>query len=344
MYFNNGESSSAEKIFSSISKKDVVLWTEMIAGHSRLTDGESAVKFFRGMSQEGHKIDSFALSSAVSACADLAAMKQGEIIHSVAIKTGHDVEMTVCGSIIDMYTKIGDLQAAELILSQVDAPDLKCWNSMLGGYGHHGKAEAAFRVFDEILKLGLKPDLITFISMLAACSHCGLVEKGKFLWTCMKENGLTPGPKHISCMISLLSRAGLLEEAEEMILELPSNDSYLGLWRTLLSSCVSNRNLPVGVRAAERILSRDEEDCAANTLITNVYAATGRWDDVAKMRKKVRGLMLEKDPGLSWIEDMNTTHVFSSGDQSHPEVNSVQAELHRLQGNLTIAQLFIGHL
>ncbi|KAK2998946.1 hypothetical protein RJ639_024594 [Escallonia herrerae] len=320
MYFNNGESSSAEKIFSSISKKDVVLWTEMIAGHSRLTDGESAVKFFRGMPQEGHKIDSFALSSAVSARADLAAMKQGEIIHSVAIKTGHDVEMTV------------------------DAPDLKCWNSMLGGYGHHGKAEAAFRVFDEILKLGLKPDLITFISMLAACSHCGLVEKGKFLWTCMKENGLTPGPKHISCMISLLSRAGLLEEAEEMILELPSNDSYLGLWRTLLSSCVSNRNLPIGVRAAERILSRDEEDCAANTLITNVYAATGRWDDVAKMRKKGRGLTPEKDPGLSWIEDMNTTHVFSSGDQSHPEVNSVQAELHRLQGNLTIAQLFIGHL
>ena len=60
----------------------------------------------------------------------------------------------------------------------------------------------------------------------------------------------------------------------------------------------------------------------------------GRWDDVAKMRRKIRELVGEKDPGLSWIELLNGTHVFSSGDQTHPEVDDMQLELLSLKQNL----------
>ncbi|CAK9185442.1 unnamed protein product [Ilex paraguariensis] len=334
VYFNNGETELAERVFTSISEKDVVLWTDMIAGYSRAGDGESAIKFFCGMSQEGHKIDSFALSSVLSACAELATLKQGEMIQAQAVKTGYDVEMSVCGSLIDMYAKIGDLQPAELIISQVTNPDLKCWNALLGGYGLHGKAEEALRVFSEIPKHGLRPDQVTFLSMLSACGHCGLVDMGKFLWTHMKELGLRAGPKHYSCMVSLLSRAGLLEEAEKMIIASPFVDNYLELWRTLLSACVLTRNTKIGIHAAEQVLSISTEDSATNVLLTNLYAAAGRWDRVKEMRRKIRGMVLEKDPGLSWIEVKNSFHVFTSGDQSQTKVGEMQTELHRLQGNL----------
>ncbi|KAM7510282.1 hypothetical protein LguiB_009157 [Lonicera macranthoides] len=338
MYFNNGEAGSAQKIFSFIIKKDVILWTEMITGYSRTGNGENAIECFHKMSQEGLKIDSFSLSIALSACADLATLRQGEIIHCQVIKTGHDVEMNVCGSLIDMYAKIGDLQTAESILYQVKNPDLRCWNSMLGGYGHHGKAEEAFKVFDEMLKRGLKSDQVTFISLLAACSHCGLIDKGKFLWTYMKENGLKPGPKHYSCMVSLLSRAGLLNEAEEMIEQSPFSGDYVDLWRTLLSSCVSCGNLNIGLRVAERILKIDGEDSATNILLTNLYAAVGRWDCVAEMRRKIRGSMVERDPAVSKIEVAKGIHAFSSGDRSHLWVEEMEAELYRLRGNLMLLE------
>ncbi|KAE9596633.1 putative DYW domain-containing protein [Lupinus albus] len=48
----------------------------------------------------------------------------------------------------------------------------------------------------------------------------------------------------------------------------------------------------------------------------------------------MRGLMVEKDPGLSWIEAKKDIHVFSSGDISHPMADEVQAELHRLKRNM----------
>ncbi|XP_034689393.1 pentatricopeptide repeat-containing protein At3g50420 [Vitis riparia] len=339
MYFKNDETDSAQKVFSLIPEKDVVLWTEMITAHSRMGDGETAVKFFYAMRQEGHKIDSFVLSGVLSVCADLATLKQGEMIHSLTLRTGYDVEMSVCGSLVDMYAKNGNLQAAQSIFSLVKNPDLKCWNSMLGGYSHHGRAEEALKLFDEILNHNIRPDHVTFVSLLAACSHCGLVGQGKFLWNYMMEMGLLPGPKHYSCMVSLLSRAGLLEEAEETIIESPFREDYLELWRTLLSSCISNKNLRIGVHAAEQVLSLDAEDSATHTLLSNLYAAAGRWDSVAKIRRKIRGLMLEKDPGLSWIEVMNDIQVFSSGDQSHPRVDEAQHELRRLQGNMIRSEI-----
>ncbi|XVF15636.1 hypothetical protein REPUB_Repub09cG0171400 [Reevesia pubescens] len=334
MYFKNGDSESAQTVFSMVLKKDVVLWTEMIMGYSRLADGESAITLLVEMCQMGYKIDSFVLSGTLSACADLAMLKQGEMIHSQSIKTGYDAEMSVCGSLIDMYAKNGNLQAAQSIFSLVSNPDLKCWNAMLGAYSLHGMAEDALRLFEEILKDELRPDQVTFLSLLSACSHGGLVERGKFLWGYMKENDCTAGPKHYSCMVSLLCRAGLLDEAEKIIIESPYSEEHLELWRTLLSSCVTYRNLEKGVHAAEQVLTLNSRDSGTHILLSNLYASTERWECVSEMRRKIRDLTLEKDPGLSWIEDKNNIHVFSSGDQSHPLVNEAQAELHRLQGNM----------
>lgn len=334
MYFKNGDADSAKKVFHSSSDKDVVLWTEIIMGHSRLGDGESAVKFYCEMCQIGHKVDSYALSAALSACADLAILKQGEMIHSQAAKTGNEYEISVCGSLVDMYAKNGDLPAAHLIFSKVSHPDLICWNAMLGGYSHHGKVEEALKFFHAIINYGLRPDQVTFLSILSACNHSGLVKEGKFLWNYMKENGVVPGPKHYSCMVSLLSRAGLLEEAGKMITHSPYNEYQAGLWRDLLSSCVINKNFELGVYAAEQVLRLDSEDSATHILLSNLHAAAGEWNGVADVRKKIRRSMLEKNPGRSWIEAKNNIHVFSASDQSHTGVDEAQAELHRLHENM----------
>ncbi|KAJ4966542.1 hypothetical protein NE237_018391 [Protea cynaroides] len=334
MYLKNGETDSAENLFTLVPEKDDIVWTEMITGHSQLGDGETALKYFYYMQQGGHKADSFALSSALSSCADLVTLKQGEMFHTQVVKTGYHADVYVCGSLVDMYAKNGNLRAAQLVFSSSACPDLKCWNSMLGGYSHHGKAEEAFKLFDEIIKQGLKPDEVTFVSLLSTCSHCGLVMKGKFFWNCMKEDGLKPGSKHYSCMVSLLGRAGSLQEAMELIIKSPIGDSHLELWRILLSSCVLHKNLRIGVHAAEEVLRLEPEDSATHILLSNLYAAVGRWDAVAEIRKKIRRLMLEKDPGLSWIEIKDRIHAFSSSDQSHPHIDEALAELYRLQGNM----------
>ncbi|GAB2259825.1 hypothetical protein Droror1_Dr00010680 [Drosera rotundifolia] len=336
LYFMNQRSEYAERVFYFMSTKDLVLWTEMITGYSKMGDGENAVKYYSNMRQEGHRLDGFVISSVLNACADLATPKQGEMIHCQAIKVGCIEEMPVSGSLIDMYAKNGDLHAARSVFSMVSNPDLKCWNSMIGGYSHHGKAEVALDLFNNLVSRGLKPDNVTFISLLTACSHCGLISEGKYLWSYMKENEVAVGPQHYSCMVSSLSRAGLVEEAEKLINESPFENSRVELWRTLLSSSVASKNLAVGVRSAEHILKCNPDDSATHMLLSNLYAVTGRWNSMLEIRKRVRGLMLEKDPGLSWIEITTGLNVFSSGDQSHSRTGDVEAVLEWLQANMVL--------
>ncbi|KAG7565159.1 Pentatricopeptide repeat [Arabidopsis suecica] len=116
MYFKNGEAESAQKVFGVITERDVVLWTEMIVG-------------------------------VLGTCSDMAMLRQGEVFHSLAIKTGLDSVMSVCGALVDMYGKNGKYETAESIFSLASNLDLKCWNSMLGAYSQHGMVEKALSFF-----------------------------------------------------------------------------------------------------------------------------------------------------------------------------------------------------
>ncbi|KAG8384474.1 hypothetical protein BUALT_Bualt04G0121500 [Buddleja alternifolia] len=71
-----------------------------------------------------------------------------------------------------------------------------------------------------------------------------------------------------------------------------------------------------GIHDAEQIFNVSAEDSGASVFIMKLYAASGRWDDVSETRRKMRKLMEEKEPGVSWVEVRNDVHVFCSGDQS----------------------------
>uniref|UniRef100_A0ACD6AU06 Uncharacterized protein n=1 Tax=Avena sativa TaxID=4498 RepID=A0ACD6AU06_AVESA len=305
MYFTNDKPESARVLFDSLPEKDVIMWTEMVAGHSSLGEGELALKYFISMLQEGYKVDSFSLSSALNSMAELAGLKQGEMLHAQVVKSGYEGNICASGSLLDMYAKNGALEGAYLVFCTTRKRDLKCWNSMIGGYGNYGNSEMAFKLFGEMIRDELQPDHVTYISLLSACSHCGLVEKGKFYWFCMMTDGIMPGFKHYSSMVSLLGRAGLLAEALDLLMKSPFAKRCPELWRILLSSCVALKDFSIGVHAAEQALEQDPDDMSTHILLSNLYAAAGKWDVVAEIRRKIRGMVVEKEPGLSWIEIKN---------------------------------------
>ena len=45
-------------------------------------------------------------------------------------------------------------------------------------------------------------------------------------------------------------------------------------------------------------------------MLSNIYAAVGRWDDMAKVRRRMKGKRLQKTPGYSSIEVNYRVHAF----------------------------------
>ncbi|KAF2533473.1 hypothetical protein F2Q70_00032546 [Brassica cretica] len=337
MYCSCGDVKEALFVFERIHNPNLVAWNSIISGCSENGFGEEAILMYGRLQRRSTpRPDEYTLSAVICATGETEWFIHGKLLHGQVMKLGYERSVFVGTTLLSMYFKNGEAESAQKVFDLVSNPDLKCWNSMLGAYSQHGMLEKALSFFEQILQNGLTPDAVTYLSLLVACSNSGSTQQGKFLWNQMKERGIKAGFKHYSCMVNLVSKAGLVDEALELIQEShPVNNNQTELWRTLLSACVNTRNLQMGLYAGEQILRLDPEDTATYILLSNLYAVKGRWEDVAEMRRKIRGLASAKDPGLSWIEvNNNSTQVFSSGDQSNTEVIQVQDELHRLKSNM----------
>ncbi|KAK9289594.1 hypothetical protein L1049_007750 [Liquidambar formosana] len=178
--------------------------------------------------------------------------------------------------------------------------------------------------------LGIRPNQVTFVGVLTACSHVGLVEDGLQLYRTMEtEHGIVPTIEHCSCVVDLLARAGCLNAAEGFINKM-AFDPDIVVWKTLLAACKTHGNVEVGKRAAENILKIDPSSSAAHVLLCNIYASTGSWEQVARLRGLMKQRGIKKVPGQSWIEFKDRIHVFVAEDILHPEREKIYTILEEL--------------
>ena len=173
--------------------------------------------------------------------------------------------------------------------------------------------------------------LIMFqVGVLSACSHTGLIDRGtEYFYSMNKDYGLTPTSKHYTCMVDLLGRAGRLEEAQNLIRNMPFEPDAAA-WGTLLGASRIHGNTELAEKAAEMVFKMEPHNSGMYVLLSNLYAASGRWVDVGKMRSKMRDVGVQKVPGYSWVEVQNKIHTFTVGDCLHPERDRIYAFLEEL--------------
>ena len=168
------------------------------------------------------------------------------------------------------------------------------------------------------------------MAVLSACSHAGLVDEGRRLFLAMTQDyGIEPDVLHCNCMVDLLGRAGHLEEAKLFIDNMPVEPDG-ATWGALLGACRTYGNVEMGELAAKELLKLEPKDASAYVLLSNIYAAAGKWEEVSLVRTMMQERGIRKEPGRSWIEVDNKIHDFVVGDTSHPEAKEIYAELNRL--------------
>jgi pentatricopeptide repeat protein len=173
---------------------------------------------------------------------------------------------------------------------------------MVLGYAQHGFGEEALCIFEQMWQMGMKPDHVTFVGVLTACRHAGLVDEGRHYFDSMsRDHCIRPRLDHYACMVDLLGRVGCLEEAEDFINQMPYKPDAV-VWGALLGACRVHGNTEMAKRAAKCLLELEPECTETPVFLANIYAASGRWDDAANVRKLMKGKGLKKQLGQSWIE------------------------------------------
>ncbi|KAJ4825494.1 hypothetical protein Tsubulata_037483 [Turnera subulata] len=335
-----GEVDESRRLFEEMScNRNTVSWNSMISGYARNGRFVEALELFRKMQQQKIEPSEFTMVSLLNACACLGAIRQGEWLHDYIVRKNLVMNSIVVTAIIDMYSKCGSIDNALQVFKTATNRGLSCWNSMILGLAMNGRVNEATQVFSTLeCSSSLRPDCVSFIGVLMACSHGGLVDKAKEYFLLMTETyGIKPSIKHYGCLVDALGRAGLLEEAEELIRSMPV-DADAAIWGSLISSCRKHGNIEMAKRAALHLVDLDPGESSGFVVMSNMYAASSRFEEAIHQRMSMKQKQIEKEPGCSLVEVNGEVHEFIAGGRLHQKAK----EIYHLLENLGMASRGMG--
>ncbi|KAA8522102.1 hypothetical protein F0562_012584 [Nyssa sinensis] len=318
-YARIGNVAAAREFFDWMPFRNIISWNTMLALYVRSKDYGECLRLFDRMMEGGDaKLNEATFMSVLTACAHLGRLDRGKWVHSY-IKNDRNIEPDVLLStaLLTMYTKCGAMDLARTVFDEMPDRSIVSWNSMIMGYGMHGEGEKALEMFLEMEESGLMPNDATFVCILSACTHAGMVLEGWWYFDLMhRVYNIDLKVEHYGCMVDLLGRAGLMKDSEELIKKMPMEAGPV-LWGALLSACRTHSNLELGEIVAKRLIELEPRDIGPYVLLSNIYAAEGRWDDVENVRK----MMMKK--GLQKVAGSSLVHFGDSGAESFQGNGSV---------------------
>ncbi|XP_073102414.1 pentatricopeptide repeat-containing protein At2g20540 isoform X1 [Elaeis guineensis] len=323
-YARTGEVGFAREYFDALPDKNSVSWNILLALYTRTKDYEECLKLFDCMLAVGDvKPNEATFVSVLTACANLGRLERGQWVHSL-IKDGPikiELDVLLSTALLTMYAKCGVMELAKEVFDSMEEQSVVSWNSMIVGYGLHGHGEKALEMFMEMEKRGPRPNEATFVCILSACAHAGMVLEG---WRCfdrmIRYYGIEPKVEHFGCMMDLLSRAGLLKDSEELVKRMPAEHTP-ALWGALVAAARTHCDWELGETVGRKLIEIQPRDVGPYVLLSNIYAARGRWNDVEKVRDMMKENGLEKAAGFSSVSVNN-----SGSDQFVEENISVRKE------------------
>ncbi|KAM7462803.1 hypothetical protein LguiA_030924 [Lonicera macranthoides] len=330
---------SSELVFKSMCNQNDVSWCSMVAAYEQNDEGEKACAVFLRARKEGMVPTDFMISSVLSACAGLAGLELGRSAHALAVKACIEGNIFVGSALVDMYGKCGSMEDCERAFNEMPDRNLITWNALIGGYAHQGQAETALSVLEEMTCGGLEvvPNYVTLVCILSACSRAGAVKVGEEIFKSMKERyRIEPGVEHYACVVDMLGRAGKVEHAYEFIKGMPVRPT-VSIWGALLGACRVYGKPELGKIAAENLFELDPQDSGNHVLLSNMFAAAGRWEEANLVRKDMKDVGIKKGAGCSWISVKNAVHVFQAKDTTHERNSEIQSMLVKLKREMKAA-------
>ncbi|XP_031382312.1 pentatricopeptide repeat-containing protein At2g13600-like isoform X1 [Punica granatum] len=310
LYAKSSLVNEAAKMFDEMPVRNTVCANALLLGFTEAKMWNEVLGVARNMPELNMSYDNYTFSAILRSCIGLSAVELGRQVHCCIVRNIHYTENDVFlqSSLIEMYGKCGFVKKALLLFNALGngrKSDLVLWTSMLGAFGRNGYYKEVIQMYEEMLMRGIIPDEIVFVTVLSACARTGQVERGiQYFESMTGEYGLTPCEEHYSCLIDLLSRAGELGKAQSLVDEMLLKGFVGGvsMWGALLNACLDRGNFELGKFAAQKALDLDPQNMGVYTMLSNLYAKFGMWDEIELLRASTKRRGLNKDIGCSWIE------------------------------------------
>ncbi|KAB2048596.1 hypothetical protein ES319_A13G122300v1 [Gossypium barbadense] len=249
-YFRCGCLSSGRQVFAEMFERNVITWTAMISGLVQNELYEKSLELFNQMRSGPVCPNSLTYLSSLMACSGLQALTGGRQIHSLLWKLGIQSEVCIESSLMDMYSKCGQVTDAWKIFESAQDLDEVSMTVILMGLAQNGFEEEAKRFFMKMFESGIEIDpnmlsavlgvfsedtslsleesakvfsrmsqrnSISWNSMIAAFARHGDGCRALQLYEEMRSDGIAPTDVTFLSLLHACSHVGLVEKGMELL-------------------------------------------------------------------------------------------------------------------------------
>lgn len=324
LYSGSRQPHQALKLCSTIFEHEIS-WGSLIKAFAKAKDYEMILKLFHRIQRSNGQLDHASAHFVLNSCGSTLFLNAGIQAHSYITKRGLVSDPNMSNSLIKMYSKCGNLAHAINVFNHMTERKSACWTSMISANVQNGCPSAALELFMLMVRKGKNPNSDTFVSVLKACAQMGLVDEAFRLFISMTEvYKINPSAEHYCCMVEVLGQVGMLREAEHFVDSVIPFEPAAPIWKALLSSSRVHENMKVAQHAAEKLVELEPNDFITTLLLQQVLLASGKWEDVARLRKK------RPKTSSSWIEIRENVHEFVSGQIVTTEISNKLGEVARM--------------
>ncbi|URE33912.1 Pentatricopeptide repeat-containing protein [Musa troglodytarum] len=303
------EPEAARRFFDSMPERSVVSWNAMLSGYVQNDRPDEGLRLFDQMVGAGVRPNETTWVSIVAVCSAKGDARFAESIARTIMERKVPMNCFLETALIDMYAGCGNLVKARMIFDEMPAKDVISWNTMISGYSQNGQFGVALELFGDMTAVkGMMPDEVTMSSLISACGRLGCLEHGRWLAQYMQENQIEPTVDHYACKVDLLGRAGRLDEARKVIDDMPVRP-HAGVYGALLHASRIHKRVELGELAAEELFRLEPGDAGNYVLLSNIYASARKWGFVEKVRRVIRERGVDKVSGRSRIELDGKLHL-----------------------------------
>ncbi|KAL8228076.1 hypothetical protein R6Q57_015660 [Mikania cordata] len=290
-YFKCQRVDNARKVFVNLPDRDIISFNTMISGYAANGLAEKGFEVFKEMISSKVGVDLSTVIIVIVACANTGVVTLGQMVHAYAVKGEFDKKMKVSNTLLDMYSKCGDMDSALKVFKNMNERSVVSWTSMIAGYARDGKCDDAINLFLEMKREGVKPDMFTVTSILHACATNESLEKGKEVHDYIKDNKIQSLPVS-NALMDMYSKCGSMYDAHSVFSNMPVKDTVS--WNTMIGG-YSKNCLPT--EALDLFIKMQREVTPDNVTMTCILPACASLAALNKGRE-IHGHILRK--GLTW--------------------------------------------
>ncbi|PHT46242.1 Pentatricopeptide repeat-containing protein [Capsicum baccatum] len=321
VYSKQGVINEARSIFNEMPCRDSVSWTTMIAGYNYVGRFQVAIRMFIEMVGAGVLPTQYTFTSVLASCAEIRALYEGRRVHSFVVKFGWSGYVSVANSLLNMYAKSGDTNAARIVFDritvkntsswntlislhmqtgqvdlalaqfeQMNARDIVSWNSMITGYSQHGFDILALNMFSKMLEeSSLEPDRYTLASVLSACAKLGELNVGKQIHARLIRTEFDMSGAVGNSLICMYSRCGSLDIARKILEDNRKSSVNVIAFTALLDGYIKLGDISPARKIFDSLKDRD---VVVWTAVIVGYVQNGLNDDAMELFR----LMVKEGP------------------------------------------------